>query len=333
MLKRIAISLAMLLATLGLAACGGDTVGGGSEEEVEVAQAGQVEGELLVSTWPGYIDPGKNGTEAEYEQQTGVELDWSEDINDNNAFFGKMQPLLQEGESGGRSIMMPSDWMASQMYDLGYLQEEADEITSINDLFDPKYKGRVTVLAELRDTAELVMLADGINPAEATTEEWLAAIDKVGEAVDSGQIRRVTGNEYTEDLTSGNAVASIGWSGDGYLIGRDGVEWRRPDDGCITWFDTMTIPIGAPNTAAALDFMNFVYQPEVQADLAAFINYVTPVAGVKEIFEKEDPELAKNQLIFPSQSFIKDCVPYTDPPGDEAAQAEVNEAWQEVVSG
>ena len=374
--RRVSFAVLALASSVVVAACGSDTVGGANEEEVTVAEAGPVEGELVVSTWPGYIDPGKDGTEAEYEDRTGIDLEWTEDINDNNAFFGKMQPLLQEGESGERSIMMPSDWMASQMYDLGYLQElpqdelqtvfenlspqftysqdpehkfsipwqggmtglwvntaEADEITSVNDIFDPKYKGRVTVLSELRDTIPMVMEGDGIPAEEATTEDWLAAIEKVGEAVDSGQIRRVTGNEYTEDLTSGNAVASVGWSGDGYLIGRDGVEWRRPAEGCITWFDTMTIPAGAPNTAAALDFMNFVYQPEVQADLAAFINYVTPVAGVKEILEKEDPELAKSQLIFPSENFIKDCVPYIDPPGDQAAQDEVNEAWQDVVSG
>ena len=41
----------------------------------------------------------------------------------------------------------------------------------------------------------------------------MAAIDKISEAVDSGQIRRFTGNDYTEDITSGNSVASIGWSG------------------------------------------------------------------------------------------------------------------------
>jgi spermidine/putrescine transport system substrate-binding protein len=378
MLRMVSIAVAMVLATLGITACGGDeTVGGASEEEVQTAQAGPVEGELTMSNWPGYIDPGKNGTVAEFEQESGVTMKYIEDINDNNQFFGKMQPLLQEGESGGRSIMVPSDWMARQMYDLGYLQElphdelatvfenlapqfefegsqdpghnfsipwqggmtglwvspEADEITSVNDLFDPKYKGKVTVLGELRDTVPLVMRGEGIATEDATKEQWLAAIDKVGEAVDSGQIRKVTGNEYTEDLTSGNVVASIGWSGDGYLIGRDDVEWRRPDEGCNLWFDTMTIPAGAPNTAAALEFMNFVYEPEVQADIAAFVNYVTPVDGVKEILAKRDPKLAKSQLIFPSENFTKDCVPYTDPPGEQADKDEVNEAWQEVVAG
>ncbi len=122
---------------------------------------------------------------------------------------------------------------------------EAAEITSVNDLFDPKYKGRVTVLSELRDTMPLVMEGEGIRSEEATTEDWLAAIEKVGEAVDSGQIRRFTGNEYTEDLTSGNAVASIGWSGDALP---DRPRRRRVADarGGLhhSGSDNMVIPVG-----------------------------------------------------------------------------------------
>ena len=105
-------------------------------------------------------------------------------------------------------------------------------------------------------------------------------------AVEDGQIRRFTGNDYTEDITSGNSVASIGWSGDGYLISNENAEWIMPDEGCMLWTDNMVIPVGAPNEAAALEYMNYVYEPKVQAPITAYINYVTPVDGVKEIFEK-----------------------------------------------
>ena len=212
--------------------------------------------------------------------------------------------------------------------------KQAPEIRSVNDLFDPKYAGKVTFLQEMRDSVPLVMRGMGVEDVEdATKEEWLAAIDKLGSAAESGQIRRFTGNEYTEDLTSGNVVASIGWSGDAYLIGTPDAEWRRPVEGCTLWSDNMVIPVGAPNTPAALEFMNFVYEPKVQADIAAFVNYVTPVDNVKEILARRDPALAKNPLIFPSEEFTKDCQPQPEPPGSEADQQEINEAFQDVITG
>ncbi|MEK6273103.1 MAG: spermidine/putrescine ABC transporter substrate-binding protein [Actinomycetota bacterium] len=379
MLTKLGLAVACLATALGMAACGSDdTVGGAREGDVQVAESGPVEGEFTVSSWPGYIDPGKDGSVAEFEERTGVSVKYIEDVNSNVTFFGKLRPLLDQGKSGDRDLIVVTDWMAARMHDLGYLQEfnpddiqtaldnlapqfesegaydpdhkfsipwqggmtgiwvntsEADEITSINDLFDPKYKGRVTMLDEVRDTVPLVMRADGVDMESATKEDWLAAIDRIGKAADSGQIRRFTGNDYTEDLTSGNAVASIGWSGDAYLIGRDDVEWRRPVEGCNLWFDTMAIPVGAPNTAAALEFINFAYEPKVQADIAEFVTYVTPVEGVKEILGKRDPKLAKDPLIFPDAEFTADCVPFSEPPGDAADVAEVEEAYQEVISG
>jgi spermidine/putrescine transport system substrate-binding protein len=378
--RTLSIAAATVIAALVGAGCGGgDTVGGASDEEVQTAESGPVEGKLTISTWPGYIDPGKEGSVAEFEDRTGVEVDYVEDVNSNIQFFGKMQPLLDQGESGGRDIIVVTDWMAKRMYDLGYLEEinpddiptvldnlapqfqsegsydpdhkfsipwqggmtgiwvikgQADDVTSINDMLEnPKYKGKVTVLDEMRDTVPLVMRADGVDMETATKEDWLAAIDEIGAAVESGQIRRITGNEYTEDMTSGNVVAAIGWSGDGYLIGRDDVEWRRPDEGCNVWFDMMAIPAGAPNTPAALEWMNFSYEPEVQADIAAFVNYVTPVDGVKEILAKRDPELAESPLIFPDEKFIADCSPFQEPPGDAEDVQEVEEAWNKVISG
>ena len=98
-------------------------VGGGNDAEVTTAEAGPVKGELTISNWPGYIDPGKNGTVAEFEDETGVSVDYIEDVNSNDEFFGKLQPQLEQGESGGRSIFVVADYMAKQMYDLGYLQE------------------------------------------------------------------------------------------------------------------------------------------------------------------------------------------------------------------
>ena len=377
-IRVIVLALAVFGLALFAVACGGDdTVGGGIEGEREVAQGGEATGEVTISNWPGYIDPGKNGSEAEFEEETGVKLNYIEDVNDNVTFFGKLQPQLEQGQSGGRSMFVVTDWMAKQMYDLGYLQEfdqadlqtvfqnilpqfeasdydpqrkysipwqggltgvfvdtnKAPEIDEVKDLFNPKYKGQVTMLTEMRDTVPLVLQSQGVDPEKATKEEWLAAIDKIGAAADSGQIRRFTGNEYTEDLTSGNIVAAIGWSGDTSLIGREGVEWRKPKDGCDLFFDQAVIPVGAPNAAAALEFLNFVYRPEVQADISAYVQYLTPVEGVQEILRKRDPALGNNELIFPSPEIVQECTGLTEPPGSAADKQEVTEAFQDVITG
>jgi len=369
----VASAIAVLALALGLAACGGDTVGGGSNSEATVAKGGPASGKLTISNWPGYIDPGPKGTVAEFEDETGIDVDYIEDINSNDGFFGKLQPQLEQGESGGRSIFVVADYMAKQMHDLGYLQNidhsdlptafenlspslrspdfdpkrefslpwqggmtgiwvdpsKAPDIHSVNDLFDPKYKGKVTMLDELRETPALVMLAEGVDPAKASAEQWLDAIEKLGDAADSGQIRRFTGNEYTEDLTAGNIVAAIGWSGDASLIENPNAEWRMPTEGCTQWMENMVIPVGAPNTAAALAWMNFVYRPEVAVDITEYVEYISPVNGVKELLQKRGSDLAESEIVFPTEQFTRNCTGQITPPELER----VNEAWQEVLTG
>jgi spermidine/putrescine transport system substrate-binding protein len=378
--KALGVGAAALAVAVVIAACGGDDdggVGGGDTSDVTVAKGGPASGSVLISNWPGYVDPGADGTIAQFEQQTGVQTEYKEDVNDNVVFFNKLKPQLDQGSSGGRSLFVVTDWMAKRMYDLGYLQEvnhadlpmvfqnilpqfeesttdperkfsipwqggqtgvfvdtnQAPEITTVAQLFDPKYKGKVTMLTEMRDTVPLIIQSEGIDPNEATKEDWLAAIDKLREARDSGQIRAFTGNEYTEDLTAGNIVAAIGWSGDTSLIGREGVEWRRPTDGCDLFFDQAVIPVGAPNTPAALAFLNFAYTPENAAKITEYVQYVTPVAGVQEIVQQSDPKLASDPKIFPSEEEIAPCSEDPDPPGSQEDINEVENAFQEVVSG
>src|SRR4051794_37390281 len=103
-------ALAVLLATL--AGCG-DLEGESAETSVQTAASGAPEGELVWSQWPLYIDPGKDGTIADFERDTGVAVKYVEEINDNQEFFAKLQPSLEQGDSGGRSLITLSDWLAA----------------------------------------------------------------------------------------------------------------------------------------------------------------------------------------------------------------------------
>lgn len=212
-------------------------------------------------------------------------------------------------------------------------KEKAPEVHSICDLFNPKYKGKVDFLNEVRETVPLVMKCEGVDTEKATEADWLKAIEKIGEAAGDGQISRFTGNDYAQDLTNGNAIAVMGWSGDAVQLQADNpnLEWRMPTEGCMLWSEDMVIPIGAPNPTAAEAFMNYVYKPEVQANITEYVNYVSPVEGVQEILVKREPELGENHLIFPSASFTKNCSPTPTLEGKE--EKNVIKAFDEVLNG
>ena len=202
---------------------------------------------------------------------------------------------------------------------------------SVDDLFDPDYKGKVTMLSEMRDTVGIVAASMGADPEKASADEFTKAIEKIGEAADSGQIRGFTGNEYTKDITKGDSWVIIGWSGDAVQLKADNpnIEFLIPETGGHLWTDNMQIPVGAPEAFTAEKFIDFVYRPEVQADIAEYVNYICPVNGVKEILAERDPALASNQLIFPDAAFLEDTFIFRGLKPDE--EQELDEAFQQVI--
>ena len=205
------------------------------------------------------------------------------------------------------------------------------EPKSIDDLFDPDYKGKVTMLTEMRDTVGLVAASMGFDPETASKDDFMKAIEKIGQASDSGQIRGFTGNEYTKDITKGDSWVIIGWSGDAVQLEADNpnIKFVAPETGVHLWTDNMEIPVGAPEPYTAEKFMDFVYEPEVQADIAEYVNYICPVNGVKEILTKRDPSLGENQLIFPDDKTLSDAFIFRLLKPDE--DTELTEAFQGVI--
>ncbi len=205
------------------------------------------------------------------------------------------------------------------------------KLTSVNDLFDPKFKGRVTMFSEWRDSAGLVLLGMGKDSQTASKDDYLEAINKIGEESSKGQIRRFTGNDYTTDLAKGNLWACVAWSGDLVQLKAENpdLEFLIPEEGAVTWSDNMLIPQKAKSPYGAETFMNYVYDPEIAANIAEYVNYFCPVEGVKEILTKRNPELANNQLIFPDKATTDQLRQY--PNLGAAADREVTAAMQKVT--
>jgi len=181
-------------------------------------------------------------------------------------------------------------------------------LKSVQDLWKPELKGRVEVLSEMRDTIGLIMGSQGVDIAgDFTDDQFMAAVDELQKHVSSGQIRSVKGNSYKEDLISGDALAVIGWSGDITQINFENDDkwaFALPESGGTLWADNMLVPIGSPHKKNAETLMSYYYDPKVAAEVAAYVNYICPVEGAQAEMAKIDPELAKNQYIFPDAEFL-----------------------------
>jgi spermidine/putrescine transport system substrate-binding protein len=178
-----------------------------------------------------------------------------------------------------------------------------DSMSSLNQLFDPKLKGRITLLSEMRDTMGCILAWQGADPANFTEDQWQAAIAELTKQIDSGQVRQVTGNDYIGALESGDVIAVIGWSGDMIQLGSDfGI--AMPESGGMLWTDNMLIPALAAHKANAEQVMNYYYDPKVAAEVAAYVQYICPVAGAQEAITAIDPALAENPWIFPTSALL-----------------------------
>jgi spermidine/putrescine transport system substrate-binding protein len=309
---------------------------------------------LVISNWPEYIDEDDKkahytSTLTEFEKTTGIKVDYTADVNDNDEFFAKVQNQLGSCTTTKRDMFMLTDWMAARMIQAGWIQKldaskvpnlhanlisglqnvsfdkkreysapwqsgltgiaynksKTKEVKSFEELITRKdLKGRISLLTEMNDTMGMLLLASGADPSNFTDAEWQKAMDKLQKAVSDKQVRSFTGNEYIQDLASGNVVACEAWSGDVAAAEDDNLVFVTPEEGHMIWADNMLVPNKATHKGNGEEWINYYYEPEVAAKLAATVWYICPVKGAQAAMEKVDSSLVDNELIFPTDKTL-----------------------------
>ncbi|MFF4589962.1 PotD/PotF family extracellular solute-binding protein [Streptomyces sp. NPDC001388] len=179
------------------------------------------------------------------------------------------------------------------------------EIRAVSELWANDLKGRVTLLSGLDEAFALLMQGNGVDITRWTADDFHTVCDEVEKRVGDGRIRRFTGNDYTKDLVSGDVLACQAYSGDALQLQADNPDIRFvvPEEGGELWSDSLMIPDLARHKSNAERLVDHYYQPEVAAELAAWVSYVCPVPAAQAVLADSDDEetaaLADNPLIFP----------------------------------
>lgn len=334
--------------TLALAAC---APGGGSGG---IDRGDGSAGSFVWGNWPLYLDYDEaNNTYPSLDAfmaQTNINVDYIEDIDDNNTFYGKIKDQLAQNQYTGYDVITFTDWMNARLIDDGQVQafdyanmpnvtanliqsqwdalsndpgrqytvpwqlpaacfiwdNEAvpNGIKTLDDFLQPDLKGKVGMLSEMRDTMGIIMLGQGVNiSGDWGDAEFDLALEWLQKAVDGGWVV-LKGNSYAEDLELGNTVAAIAWTGDMVATNVDlGNPWTLevPESGGTIAADAFTIPNGTDpeNKPLIEEMINYYYEPEVAAQVADYVWFVTPVQGAQEAMEQINPENVDNPFIFP----------------------------------
>ena len=335
---------------------------------------------ITFANWIGYIDPIKkpDSTLSKFQEQTGITVDYKNgDVNDNEQFFAKVSPQLQDCRPTERDVFVVTDYMAARMIELGWIQkldhdklpnveanlidslkspswdpnrdysvpwqsgmtgicynaELTDPVSSFEELLTrPDLKGKIELLSEMRDTMLFMLLLNGSNPEDFTDDEFSAAIDSLQGYVDSGQVRRFTGNDYVDDMKSGDIVACEAWSGDVInLLGGGKFKYVPPSEGFAIWTDNMLVPNKAEHKSNVEELMNFYYDPVNAAKLAAWNYYLCPVQGAQQEIAQFDKSAVNSDFIFPDAKTMESG--YQFMPLSDTQERDYQRQFNEVMGG
>jgi spermidine/putrescine transport system substrate-binding protein len=262
-----------------------------------------------------------------------IEFGWLTPLNQSMmANFRKYaSPLVTNPpwDRGNRYTMAwQSGWTA-----IGYNSSIVkDPGNSVDLLFDQRYAGKVGMMSDPQELGSIGLLAIGVEPANSTESDWSKAAKKLQQQKSDGIVRAYYDQSYIDHLKNGDIVVSQAWSGDIFQADlnskyRD-LKLLIPEQGAMFWTDNMCIPMYAQNPKDAMILMDYFYQPDVEAVVEYYNDYICPVPDAKNVLlhpsgwakqalTEMKPEIglptsvtADAPTVFPDETSMKASRPY-----------------------
>jgi len=187
-------------------------------------------------------------------------------------------------------------------------------ITSFFDLWDPSLKGKVGMFADNQDLPNAVLVAMFGDPQKTGPAQWRQAAAKLTQQRDNGIVRQYFQQNYINSLSNGDIWACQAWSGDIFQAlesGAKNLKFVIPSEGGVLWTDNLVLLKGIQNPVSSMMLMDFYYQPKVAAEVAEYVNYITPVPAARQVVTQDAQaatgknatflrQVADSPLVFPS---------------------------------
>jgi spermidine/putrescine-binding protein len=202
--------------------------------------------------------------------------------------------------------------------------KEFDE--SWNLLWDERYKGRISVLDDMRSGIVPALKLLGFSVNTTNESELDAAKELMFKQKDL--VRTYSSETYMDLLKSGDIWIAQGWSGDIYQVTKENpdVIFIIPTEGSYIWVDNLVIPKGARNKRTAEAFIDYLLRPEVSSEISNYTGYSSPNSAALPLILEE---FRNNLSMYPDSITLKRLEYMTDVGNATSAY---NRVWNEIKS-
>lgn len=208
---------------------------------------------------------------------------------------------------------------------LGFLQSEVGDLEEISwsEIANPAYRGRTTMLNDMRETIGAALKYLGYSYNSTSPDELAEAEELLIQWKEN--LAKFDNDQYRNGLVSGEFYLVHGYSGD-ILQGQDeneDIAFLIPQEGTTISIDNMVILKDAEHKDAAHEFINYMLRPEVAARNIEYVYYLAPNTGAYELLSDE---IRNNPAVFLPEEFVASSEILLDLGDDNAMYSEVWDA-------